>query len=377
MVFAQPFATKSVLSEGSFFKVALVESGIYKIDHAFLESMGVNPSNIEPSQLKMFGQPPGILPQANSDPAPDDLQETAIALHGMEDGRFDEDDCLLFYAQSPHPVKPVPELASFFIEPHLYSDTAYYFLQLDGDEGKRVAFQEAENIAFPDTLTAANDFVYLKDERRNLLFSGRHWVGQDFSDEQNLLKSFGFPEITLDSGSVLSLQASFVSTSGSKTELQFSINDAVAGNLSLPRVRRFAYGQQGTARLGDFTLSATDLPSTEGLSLTIDNLTGEGGGVYLEFFTVTFQRTLQRTAPCQHIRSFASLYRGGVMYQLANAEGTAVWDITDPWASREVELFTAGDTVFFHDEPGGKLHAFAWFADNNSEPRRREVEVRR
>ena len=106
---AQPFNTpnqsnsrnaiNSKLSNGEIYKIAVSNSGIYKIDYNFLKNLGVNIDAINPQQIQILGNDGKMLPELNADLRTDDLAENAIFVQGQADGRFDAQDYILFYAQ--------------------------------------------------------------------------------------------------------------------------------------------------------------------------------------------------------------------------------------------------------------------------------------
>lgn len=91
----------SVLTTGNWYKINTTSNGVYKISYTDLQSYGINPSGIDPRNIKLFGNGNGMLPEANNAPKTNDLQEIAIKIIGENDGVFDPSDYILFYGQSP------------------------------------------------------------------------------------------------------------------------------------------------------------------------------------------------------------------------------------------------------------------------------------
>ena len=69
-----------------------------------LENLGINLSNLNPQDLRIYGHPGGLLPIDNNTERTIDLEELAIQVVGQDDGVFNENDYILFYGQSPKPV---------------------------------------------------------------------------------------------------------------------------------------------------------------------------------------------------------------------------------------------------------------------------------
>ena len=94
-----PGIFSSVLSQGNWYKFEVDQSGIYKIDRAFLSSQGMNVTSINPDLIKIYGHGGKPIPLSNSAPQYFDLPQVPIKVVGAEDGSFDPGDYILFYAQ--------------------------------------------------------------------------------------------------------------------------------------------------------------------------------------------------------------------------------------------------------------------------------------
>ncbi|MBP1675330.1 MAG: hypothetical protein H6Q24_1468, partial [Bacteroidetes bacterium] len=79
---AQGYAPSSVLSTGKWFKIALTEDNIYRIDYSRLKQIGLE----YPSNPMIFGNNAGQLSYYNDAPPPDDLREIAIYTFTGPDG---------------------------------------------------------------------------------------------------------------------------------------------------------------------------------------------------------------------------------------------------------------------------------------------------
>src|SRR4051812_20677390 len=81
-------AQSSVLSQGSWYKIGVVEPGMHKMDAAFLQGLGIQTTALNPANLRLYGNGGGMLPQPNHTPRPQDLIENAIFVAGESDGHF-------------------------------------------------------------------------------------------------------------------------------------------------------------------------------------------------------------------------------------------------------------------------------------------------
>jgi hypothetical protein len=143
------YKTNSVLSSGIWSKVAVKESGIYKIDVPFLTTLGFNTSNISSGSIRLFGNGGNMLSEANADIPVDDLAENGIMVVDGGDGIFNGNDYFLFYGAGPDRWIKDSLNKRFSHQKNLYSDSTYYFITIGGS-GKRITSLQVNT---PATLT--------------------------------------------------------------------------------------------------------------------------------------------------------------------------------------------------------------------------------
>ncbi|MFM7854614.1 MAG: hypothetical protein ACKO96_22490, partial [Flammeovirgaceae bacterium] len=112
----------SVLSRGDWYKFAVTNDGIYRIDYNLLRSSGVNPDQIDPRNIKIYAGQTGMLPQANRAPRLKDLAELAVFVSGEEDGKFNKQDFILFHGQGPDQLGFDVQKKIFHYQNNLFSD---------------------------------------------------------------------------------------------------------------------------------------------------------------------------------------------------------------------------------------------------------------
>ena len=93
--------TNSVLSTGEWFKFYVDTTGVFKISKSFLQNLGVNVNSADPRTIKLYGNGGRMIPYSNSVDYPIDIVENAIKFVGEEDGIFNNEDYILFYAEGP------------------------------------------------------------------------------------------------------------------------------------------------------------------------------------------------------------------------------------------------------------------------------------
>ena len=126
------FAQTSILSNGDWYKIGVVESGIFKIDKNFLEKNNISSNNIDPNKIQVYGSGyNGALPQLNSESNKINPEEIQIKIYGNSDDIFDDNEFIYFYLQSPDKIYFDYESNKVKTEKNIYTDTAYYFIKIN------------------------------------------------------------------------------------------------------------------------------------------------------------------------------------------------------------------------------------------------------
>ena len=68
---AQENTYQSVLSNHTWHRLSVTREGVYQLDYATLQAMGIDISSLNPNQIRIFGNVSGILPEKNSEARPD------------------------------------------------------------------------------------------------------------------------------------------------------------------------------------------------------------------------------------------------------------------------------------------------------------------
>lgn len=311
----------SVLSKGSWFKVGIPSTGIYKLTKADLDDLGVNSNNLDSRNIKIFGNGiQGILPQANDATRPDDLLENAIFVEGEQDGSFDENDFILFYALGPDQKSWSGD--GFSYEKNIYSDSAYYFLHVSDEPGKRISnHQNASGSGIP--VTNFDDVEVFEEDVNNILSSGRGWYGELFDNEE--INSFSFDLAGISSDIALTVKG--VGQSPEPNYFRISTAETSIGDLTIatsPNGPGTTYSIKAQEATNTFNVSkALNLD----LNFQFQANTSSGRG-YLDYFYLTFKRTLQLRGSQTAFRTMDNL--GALLeFQIPQAD-IEVWNVTNP-----------------------------------------------
>ena len=95
------YTSQFSISSGNWYKIAVKDPGIYKIDIPFLNNLGINTNNLASGSVRLFGNGGQMLAEANAGPWADDLKENAISVVDGGDGIINGADYILFYANGP------------------------------------------------------------------------------------------------------------------------------------------------------------------------------------------------------------------------------------------------------------------------------------
>ena len=183
------FTNQSVLSDGtSWFKLRNQQPGIYKIDYNFLINNSIIDGNIPSNNIHLFSNNVGLLNLVNNDSRPDDLKQQSIFINDGGDGLFSSGDYILFYLNGPDKINWDGQ--NFYHTKHIYSDSAYCFLNISSSKIlEQLDSINDNNQIFDQTINKFKDFKFLNQDKINLLKSGSQWFGDVF----DLTNVFTYP----------------------------------------------------------------------------------------------------------------------------------------------------------------------------------------
>ena len=321
----------SVLSQGSWYKFAIDTTGVFKIDRRFLRDLGLNTNEINPKNIKIYGNGGQLLPMLNSDFRYDGLQENALFISGEDDGRFDANDFILFYGKGPHQWKINTSLPnSSRHQTNIYSDKAFYFLTVDGGLGKRIT--TAADIAQPSTLqvTTYNDYVYFEEDEVNLFDNGQQWFGQNLSFDNTTTINFNFEN--LDTSQEIAIRVRGVTISSTLSEMNVTVNDQSLMTIEFPNIPNGPNNLiLGTTKEGIATITASSNPVK--VEITYNNNNNPSARAYLDYVELIGIKKLIANGKQFSFRNFstANLPTTSIVeYTIQNNTNISqVWDVTD------------------------------------------------
>jgi len=333
---SKSFIPNSVLSSGDWYKIGVVNDGVFKLTYSFLKDLGLDVNNIDPQQLKIYGNGGKMLPEVNSDFRYDDLEQNAILVHGEGDGIFNSDDYVLFYGQSPHSWEYNQVNKRFNHTLNRYSDTTFYFITVSntGDSPKRILTQNS--LSSPNnTVNTFNDYAYYEKDVYNLIKSGRDWFGDLYDLKTTYDYTFNFPNIDFSS-------KLHVRVNGAARHSAFSYFTVISGansfNVPFGSVNIGCYSCT-YAQAGYDSLSFS--PSSDIVNFNIAYSKPSSSAIaWLDKIEVNVRRNLSMSGNQMFFRDINSVGTGNVsQFNLSGALNVVqIWDVTDPLNVKELSI---------------------------------------
>jgi hypothetical protein len=316
----------SVLANGIWHRFYVEKSGVYQVSKSFLQSIGVNVA-VDPRNIKIYGNGGRMLPLLNSIPYPIDLEENAIQFIGEEDGVFNENDYILFYAEG---VDSWNEESLTHV--NQFADRSYYYVTTSGSSGKRIQ-PYTEPVASPTLFLSNYDgYQFHEVDLFNAGKIGRRWFGEKFDLDDNQTFPFVLPNYTL--GSTVKLSANFAAVSFVSTSFKVKanavdigtvpINAAIGSTLGFENILNTTFVPSSNAVTIDLSYINNGVPSSKGyLDYIILKYNAELKGYGKQFL---FSNNLVKTNI------------GIGQFSISNASNVKyVWDVTDIYNVKKID----------------------------------------
>ncbi|MDD4747464.1 MAG: type IX secretion system sortase PorU [Salinivirgaceae bacterium] len=179
----------SVLQAGTWRKIKVKNSGIYKITYDQLTSWGFqNPENI-----RVYGTGGKMLSTRNDSNDPDGLYENPIYMETNGDGVFNSGDYILYYGQGNVHWSYNNISKTYIHEKNIYSDEGFYFISTSLGAGKRISEKNYNSLPHDYSTESVDISLFLDDDISNPLASGRLKFGELLPPMETRTFAFNFP----------------------------------------------------------------------------------------------------------------------------------------------------------------------------------------
>ena len=217
--------SNSVLSQGSWYKFEIENSGVYKLSKSFLNNLGINTNSIDPRTIKIYGNGGGMLPLMNSSEFPYDPVENAIKFIGEQDGVFNNEDYIIFYAQGQDIFNEESNTNL-----NTFTDKTFYLLNVSAGFGKRVVDLEEPSENEDVIIDEYQNYKFHEIDNYNIAKIGRRWFGERFDFETN--KNFEFEFDNIITTKPIDLKVYTAAVSEIPTSMSLKVNNLDIDNFN-------------------------------------------------------------------------------------------------------------------------------------------------
>lgn len=360
------YTSASVLSTGTWYQISVDAPGVYKIDLALLNSLGLS-GNIPSSGIRLFGNGGTMLPEANSAKPADDLSENALWIADGGDGVLNGSDYILFYANGPDAWMKDSANRRFTHQKNLYSDRSFYYLTV-GSNGLRIP----DAAALPPaalSVTSFDERYFHELDTVNLLSSGREWYGEEFSNApgRTLSRSFTLPLSDLIAGPAVLSTAVAARSVNVVSRFTVSLNNVPVQQIPVNNITTALYDlfAQQAVQTDVVNLNASTASVT--LQYTQGSFNSQG---WLNWFELNCRRNLVLPAARQLLfRDWSSVGTGSAQFVVSGADAaTQVWDVTDPLHPLRMSGTLSGNSYRF-TQTTERLREYVAFSNTFLTPR--------
>lgn len=332
----------SVLATGDWYRFYVKKSGVYRLSKTFLQGLGLN-TNVDPRRIKIYGNGGRMVPLRNSEYYPNDLTENAIQFVGENDGVFDNQDYILFYAEGVDNWSQ-----ENFTNLNLYEEKSYYYVTVSGDLGKRIPEMSQPTANPTTTITTFDDYQFHEVDNTNVLELGRIWFGESFSITDERTFDFTFPNLVTTVP--VDFNMHFVTESSVATVFSAEANGQAIGSQSFSAVNPDSSVKAINASIKNAIPISSD---NIAVKIKYDNNGVPSSKAYLNFIRVKAKRNLTGYNKQFRFQAAEAGTNIGVgEYQISNASSiNQVWDITDIYNVQKIEN-TSGSGFAFRTNLG-------------------------
>ncbi|MDD4372828.1 MAG: type IX secretion system sortase PorU [Bacteroidales bacterium] len=351
------FASSSVLASGSWYKIKVPKTGVYKLTIAELQEIGIDIAGADPRNLRIYSNGGGILPENNQSFRHDDLVENPIQVVGEEDGVFNDTDYVLFFASGPlsWAYNPDDEIYERINNP--FDDYSYLFLTTDLGPGKRIQAASIPSGTVSRVVTDFPDYQLHEIDEYNLTNTGRTWYGDLFDVNLSKTFSFNFPDLVSTKPAHLKLEVAG-RVIQSNANFGVYINNNLTRTLNISSTTQTGYD---FARTNQAAFTFEPFGSNIEVKLTFNRSVNSARG-WLDYIAINAWRSIRFNGTQFEFRNPEVFNTGTVHeYQIANA-GTdlMVWDISDPVDVKRINGTNSSGSYIFKSEANKARHFLAF-----------------
>ena len=309
------YAENSVLSEGTWVKIAVNETGMYALTSSELRSMGFS----DPAKVRVYGYGgPRIPDRLTAGNFIDDLP--------MVQSVMTSSNTLVFYARGPQGWISAPEIDGVAYQERVinpYTETTFYFLSDREAPAREIETEGSVPAPSDEIATTFLDRLNYEVDMNTIHQTGHNLYGEDFRFTPSRTFNFTFTDRVEGTKVWTTVRMAATSTAVSRVSLTAN-GKALPYEASTDKINRTGakYVYADTCRVA----KAFDLEGNRlALGISIQS-SGTLSAAYLDRIDVNYVRALKM--PSAGILAFSS---PSPSLRLSGADADAtVWDVTDP-----------------------------------------------
>ncbi len=311
--------SNSVLSKGEWYRFYVDKTGVFKLSKRFLQRLGVNVNKVDPRNIKLYGHGGQMIPYSNAIAYPFDVPENAIKFVGEEDGVFNNEDYMLFYAQGPKE----------YSEEHItnincYTDKTYYYINVSAGSGKRIQQFAQPTGAVDLVIDTFEDYKFHEIDAYNIASLGRRWFGDRFDVDTNKTFEFDFPDLVTSEPVHLKVYVAAVGTT--KSTMGLTVNGTSISTLDIEAISDLSLARDATY-INTINVNSSKIE----VGLDFDNQGNPSTQAYLDYISIEATRALKFSdKQFQFKKSAVASVSGIGQYNITNtSQVSEIWDVTN------------------------------------------------
>lgn len=367
-----PTTANSKLSTGTFHKISVTKTGVFRISADFIQNeIGLNLGDINPKKIKVYGHGGGKLPLKAGVYEKDDLPEIPIIVAGEEDNTFDASDYILFYGENANKWSYNESENELQFEMNTYSNKNYYFIQFGGNtDGQRITQTNSIN---GDTDISQYDIVSRQEsDQYNILDyvtlnqgSGQDWYGDLYKNLRDYTYTFNLPNRI--QSEPLAVEAKFASRAAlSNTKFEVTIGGQTKSTENFSST-----SLDNSNAVGARAKTFNETYNVSGITIPIDISYPESNSStgWLDYIELRCKGNLSKGNGQLTFHALDALNFNSVNYKINSSASLLVWDITNPCSPSSQEIIDEGNIKSF----GTSSSEFKYFVAFNTSEAHQEL----
>lgn len=323
------YKAHSVLASGSWCKIGIRETGIYRIGAGDVASI----VGCATASVAVYAQRGGALSSENGEWRPDDLAELPVEIvDANSNGLFDGNDYLLLFATGPDKWSYSNDYARWTYNVHSYSALSYVYLT--SREGTHRRLEQATGGNTSASASTCRSTTRHEVDQTNTHKSGQLWVGERFYGG-NMEQTFTLTLPAVPTGNI-KVKYALASVSTAASSFRITLNGETR-NAEFNKRTRYRTVYEEFPSAGSTTLSFK-------VTYSCNESMATG---YLDYIEVDAETPATLAGNYNELRmepgngTMAKYTVGGAGSQ------TRVWDVTDMDSVKEMQTSVEGGQFAF------------------------------